>query len=65
MGLASQSLYAVLADAPGGRTRFDEFMSSYAQTIEFLKVSSEDIPQEFADISGFQETWESCDLKKK
>ncbi len=64
MGLASQSLYAVLADAPGGRTRFNEFMSAYAQTIEFLKVSSEEIPQEYADISGFQETWESCDLKR-
>ena len=64
MGLASQSLYAVLADAPGGRTRFDEFMNAYAQTIEFLKVSSEEIPQEYADISGFQETWESCDLKR-
>ena len=64
MDLASQSLYAVLADAPGGRTRFDEFMNAYAQTIEFLKVSSEEIPQEYADISGFQETWESCDLKR-
>ena len=64
MSLASQSLYAVLADAPGGRTRFDEFMNAYAQTIDFLKVSSEEIPQEYADISGFQETWESCDLKK-
>ncbi|GAH53656.1 unnamed protein product, partial [marine sediment metagenome] len=31
---------------------------------EFLKVSSEEIPQEYADISGFQETWESCDLKR-
>ena len=64
MSLASQSLYAVLADAPGGRTRFDEFMNAYAQTIKFLKVSREEIPQEYADISGFRETWESCDLKK-
>ncbi len=64
MGLASQSLYSVLADAPGGQTRFDEFMNAYAQTIGFLKVPSEKVPQEFADISGFQETWESCDLKK-
>ncbi len=64
MDLASQSLYAVLADAPGGRTRFDEFMNAYAQTNEFLKVSSEEVPEEYADISGFRETWESCDLKK-
>ena len=64
MGLASQSLYSVLADAPGGRTRFDEFMNAYAQTIKSLKIFSEELPQEYADISGFQETWESCDLKK-
>ena len=64
MSLASQSLHAVLADAPGGRTRFDEFMNAYAQTIKFLKPSKEGIPQEYADISGFRETWESCDLKK-
>ncbi len=64
MGLASQSLYSVLADAPGGRTRFDEFMNAYAQTIGSLNIPGEEVPQEFADISGFQETWESCDLKK-
>ena len=36
MDLASQSLYAVLADAPGGRTRFEEMMDGYAQASKVL-----------------------------
>jgi len=64
MGLASQSLYAVLADAPGGRTRFEEMMDGYAQACKALKLVGEEFPQEYADVPGFRETWESCDLKK-
>ena len=64
MGLASQSLYAVLADAPGGRTRFEEMMDGYAQACKILKLVSEVFPQDYADVPGFRETWESCDLKK-
>jgi len=64
MGLASQSLYAVLADAPGGRTRFEEMMDGYAQASKVLKLVSEEFPQDYADVPGFRETWESCDLKK-
>jgi len=64
MGLASQSLYAVLADAPGGRARFDEMMDGYAQACKRLKLVGEKFPQDYADVPGFRETWESCDLKK-
>ncbi len=64
MGLASQSLYAVLADAPGGRTRFEEMMDGYAQASKVLKLVSEEFPQEYANVPGFKETWESRDLRK-
>jgi len=64
MGLASQSLYAVLADAPGGRARFEEMMDGYAQTSKVLKLVSEEFPKNYADVPGFRETRESCDLKK-
>jgi hypothetical protein len=64
MGLASQSLYAVLADAPGGRTRFEEMMDGYAQACKVLKLINEEFPQDYADVSGFREMWESCDFKK-
>jgi len=64
MGLASQSLYAVLADAPGGRARFEEMMDGYAQACKVLKLVSEEFPRDYADVPGFRETWESCDLKK-
>ena len=64
MGLASQSLYAVLADAPGGRARFEEMMDGYAQACKILKIVNKEFPQDYADVPGFRETWESCDLKK-
>jgi len=64
MGLASQSLYAVLADAPGGRARFEEMMDGYTQACKVLKLINDKFPQEYADVPGFRETWESCDLKK-
>jgi len=64
MGLASQSLYSVLADAPGGRARFEEMMDGYAQACKILKIVNKKFPQEYADVPGFRETWESCDLKK-
>jgi hypothetical protein len=64
MDLASQSLYAVLADAPGGRTRFEEMMDGYAQACKVLKLVNEEFPQDYADVSGFREMWESCDFKK-
>ena len=64
MGLASQSLYAVLADAPGGRDRFEEMMDGYAQACKVLKLVSEELPQEYADVPGFRETWDSCDFEK-
>ena len=64
MGLASQSLYAVLADAPGGRGRFEEMMDGYAQACKVLKLVNQEFPQEYADVPGFRETWESCDFEK-
>ena len=64
MGLASQSLYSVLADAPGGRARFEEMMDGYAQACKILKIVNKEFPKEYADVPGFRETWESCDLKK-
>ena len=64
MGLASQSLYAVLADAPGGRGRFEEMMDGYAQACKVLKLVNEEFPQEYADVPGFRETWDSCDFDK-
>ncbi len=64
MGLASQSLYAVLADAPGGESRFEEMMNGYAQACKVLKIVNEEFPQENADVPGFRETWDSCDFEK-
>ena len=64
MGLASQSLYAVLADAPGGRGRFEEMIDEYSQACKVLKLASEEFPQEYADVPGFRETWDSCDFEK-
>ena len=64
MGLASQSLYAVLADAPGGRNRFEEMMDGYAQACKVLELVTEELPQEYAEVPGFKEAWEAYDLNK-
>jgi hypothetical protein len=64
MALASQSLYAVLADAPGGKARFEEMIDGYAQACKVLKLVNKELPQDYADVPGFRETWESCDLKE-
>jgi hypothetical protein len=63
MSLASQSLYSVLADAPGGKARFEEMMDGYDQACKVLKLVSDEFPQDYAEVPGFRETWESCDLK--
>jgi len=64
MGLASQSLYSVLADAPGGRNRFEEMMDGYAQACKVLKLVTDKLPQEYAGIPGFKEAWEAYDLNE-
>ena len=65
LNLAQQSLYSVLADAAGGKNRFDEIMDCYHQAtkiVDFVNPGFD--PQVHANRPGFVETWNATDFGK-
>ncbi len=64
LGLANQSFYSVLADAAGGKDRFEEIMEMFYQASKKVKIVNPDFdPQTYADMPGFLETWNAADLE--
>ena len=64
IGLAQQSFYSVLADATGGKDRFEEIMEMFYQAAKKVKVINPDFdPQIYADMPGFLDTWNAADLE--
>jgi len=61
--LAQNSFYSVLADAPGGQSRFAEMMGSYDLAFGNRAVVKKDFdPRTISLIPEFIEAWESCDI---
>ncbi len=64
MNLAQQSFYSVLADAAGGKSRFEEMMETYYQASKKVHIMNPNFdPQTYADMPGFLETWNAADLE--
>ena len=64
LDLAQQSFYSVLADAPGGQSRFEEIMEIFYQASKKVNIVNPNFdPQIFADMPGFLETWKAADLE--
>jgi hypothetical protein len=65
MELAENSFYSILADAPGGNTRFEEMMRSYelASVAPFNEDLAKKIINDHSHISEFVDAWNSCDLR--
>ena len=64
LNLAQQSFYSVLADAPGGQSRFDEIMEIFYQAAKKVKIVNPGFdPQTYADMPGFLDTWNAADLE--
>jgi len=65
LNLAQQSFYSVLADASGGRSRFEEMMEVYYQAGKKVHIVNPNFdPHTYADMPGFLETWKAADLGK-
>jgi len=66
MELATHSFYSILADAPGGESRFEEMMRSYelVSSTPFDKQVANRIIMEHAHVPEFLEAWKSCKLEK-
>ncbi len=63
LSLAQSSFHSVLADAPGGQSRFEEMMDSYDLAFENRSVVKDDFdPSTYSSVPEFIEAWESCDL---
>ena len=63
MELAANSFYSILADAPGGTSRFDEMMDHYAQIPpEYYELIID--PRKLTNVPEFLETYNSYDLNK-
>ncbi len=63
LSLAQQSFYSVLADAPGGKDRFEEIMNIYYQAGKKIKITNPNFdPQIYAEMPGFLDTWNAADL---
>ena len=63
LNLAQNSFYSVLADAPGGQSRFEEMMESCGVTAASRAVVKNDFdPRTISSIPEFIEAWESCDI---
>ncbi|MBY9020475.1 MAG: hypothetical protein KGD67_05415 [Candidatus Lokiarchaeota archaeon] len=64
LDLAQQSFYSVLADAAGGKHRFDEMMDTYCQAGKKTCIVNPNFdPQTFAEMPGFLDTWNAADLE--
>jgi hypothetical protein len=66
MELAENSFYSILADAPGGDSRFEEMMRSYelASVAPFHEELAAKIINDHRHIVEFVDAWNSCDLRK-
>ena len=62
LALAQSSFHSVLADAPGGQSRFDEMMETYDLAFGNSMVKDNFDPNTYSSIPEFIEAWESCDL---
>jgi len=63
LALAQSSFHSVLADAPGGQSRFDEMMETYDLAFGNRSMVKDDFdPSTYSSIPEFIEAWESCDL---
>ncbi len=63
LSLAQQSFYSVLADATGGKHRFEEMMDAYDQADKKVKIVNPEFdPQTYANMPGFIDTWNAADL---
>jgi hypothetical protein len=63
LALAQSSFHSVLADAPGGQSRFDEMMESYDLAFGNCSMVEDDFDlSTYSSIPEFIEAWESCDL---
>ncbi|NVM16979.1 MAG: hypothetical protein HWN80_04635 [Candidatus Lokiarchaeota archaeon] len=61
--LAQNSFHSVLADAPGGKSRYEEMMESYDLAFGNRVAVKKDIdPRAYSSVPKFIEAWESCDL---
>jgi hypothetical protein len=65
IALANHSFHSILADAPGGESRFEEMMRCYelASTAPYNEELARQIIKDNSHISEFVEAWNSCDLK--
>jgi hypothetical protein len=64
MGLARNSFYSVLADAPGGSCRMDEIFDSYDELMSYLKAMQPPLeidPEVFFKIPRFIEIFKASD----
>jgi hypothetical protein len=65
LDLAQSSFHSVLADAPGGESRFNEMMESYELAFGNRAVVSDNFdPQTISSVPEFIEAWESCDINE-
>ncbi len=65
LSLAQSSFHSVLADAPGGLSRFEEMMESYDLVFGNRAVVSDDFdPRTLSSIPEFIEAWESCNINE-
>jgi len=63
LSLAQTSFHSVLADAPGGGSRFEEMMESYDLAFgNRVATKNEFDPSPYSSIPEFIEAWEACDL---
>ena len=63
LALAQSSFHSVLADAPGGQSRFEEMMKIYDLVFENRVAVKKDFdPTPYSSIPEFIDSWESCDL---
>jgi hypothetical protein len=63
LALAQSSFHSVLADAPGGQSRFNEMMESYDLAFgNRVAVKKDFDPSIYSSIPEFIEAWGSCDL---
>ncbi|MHA2287701.1 MAG: hypothetical protein ACXABG_02820 [Promethearchaeota archaeon] len=61
--LAQSSFHSVLADAPGGHSRFEEMMESYDLVFGNRSIVGKDFdPRTISSVPEFVEAWELCDI---
>jgi len=65
MGLAKGSFHAILADAPGGKERFNEMARLFSLVPQSHYTLSDNFnPKDFTSVPEFLMAMDSCDLEK-